>query len=165
MAMIPLRILFGVLKGALIGGLLGGVLWFLETGGDLGDNEASWSRLRWPLYGVIGLFTGIVAGRPPWARDSVRGAAWVSSIFKGIVGFGVCVGLYFLANWLLSFDLFGRVPTKWYFAFGAAVGVIYAVFIEVDDSIGRKDEDSESKKKPAAPDGGGKSDAIVPKSE
>ena len=160
--MIPLRILIGVVKGAVIGGLLGGALWFLETGGDLENNEASWSWLRWPLYGVVGLLTGIVSGRPPWAKDSVKGAAWVASVFKGIVGFGLCVGLYFLSNWLLSFDLFGRLPTEWYFAFGAAVGIIYAVFIEVDDSIGKKDADS-TKKKPAAP-AADKSKAVVPKS-
>jgi hypothetical protein len=57
------------------------------------------------------------------------------------------VGLYFLANYLLGgWSLFGRVASTWYFGFGAALGAIYAVFIEVDDSIGKHDEGGGSKK-------------------
>jgi hypothetical protein len=150
--MVLLRILLGMIKGALVGGLLGGALWFLETGGDLQSTETSWAWLRWPLYGVVGLLTGFVSGRPPWAGDNVRGAAWVSSVFKGIVGFGVCVGLYFLADWLVRLELWGRTPTEWYFGFGAVLGVVYATFIEIDDSIGAaKDDGPKAKPKTEAP--------------
>jgi len=141
--MIVLRILLGVLKGAIVGGLLGGALWFLETGGDLQNHDPTWSWVRWPLYGTIGLLTGVVSGRPPWAK----GAAWVSSILKGIFGFVLGVGLFFLGDWFLRFNLFGRAPTTWYFAFGAALGALYAVFIEVDDSIGKKDDEGKGKGK------------------
>jgi hypothetical protein len=148
MFMIAFRILLGVLKGAIVGGLLGGALWFLETGGDPHYTGTLVSWPLWPLYGVIGLLTGVISGRPPWAKDNVRGAAWVSSVFKGLIGFGFCVGLYFLGNWLTaSIDLFGRAPTNWYFGFGAALGVIYAVFVEVDDSIGRKDDEAKGSPK------------------
>lgn len=133
----------GILKGAIVGGLLGGGLWYLETGGNVEATEAPLAWLRWPLYGVVGLLTGLVAGRPPWAK----GHAWVSSILKGVFGFGVCVGLYFLANYLLGgWSLFGRIASTWYFGFGAALGAIYAMFIEVDDSIGKHDEGGGSKK-------------------
>ncbi len=158
--MIGLRILLGVLKGAIVGGLLGGALWFFETGGDLGNDEASWAWLRWPLYGAIGLLTGLVSGRPPWAK----GYVWVSSLLKGVFGFGVGVGLYFLGNYLLqSFEPFGRLATEWYFGFGAAVGVIYAVFIEIDDSVGKRNEEKKSEAKPAKD--AAKSDAITPAKE
>ena len=141
--MFVVRILVGLLKGALVGGLVGGVLWFLETGGDLAA-EARLAWLRWPTYGVIGLLAGVVAGRPPWAK----GAAWVTSIIKGVFGFGLCVGLYFLADLALgSFENllgFGRTPTTWYFGFGAALGAVYAIWIELDDG-GKRDEEKEKK--------------------
>jgi hypothetical protein len=145
--MIILRLLIGILKGAIVGGLLGGGLWYLETGGDVEATAAPLAWLRWPLYGLVGLLTGFVSGKPPWAK----GAAWVSSILKGVFGFGLCVGLYFLLDYLLGGWTFsGRVATTWYFGVGAALGALYAGFIEVDDSIGKKDDDQ--KKVPAKPD-------------
>ena len=146
--MIALRIVLGILKGAVVGGLLGGGLWYLETGGDMEATEAPLAWLRWPLYGAVGLLTGFVAGKPPWAK----GNAWVSSILKGVFGFGLCVGLYFLIDYLAGgWSLFGRLASTWYFGFGAALGAVYAVFIEVDDSVGKQDEGGKrtAAKKPA----------------
>ena len=96
--MIVLRMLLGLLKGAIVGALLGGGLWYLETGGNIEATETSFAWARWPLYGVIGLLSGVVSGRPPWAK----GAAWVSSILKGVFGFGICVGIFFLFDLLLA---------------------------------------------------------------
>ncbi len=120
--MIALRIFIGLLKGVIIGGGFGAGLWALDPEGT----TLSW--LRWPLYGLIGLVTGVIAGRPPWAKG-----AWVSSIIKAIFGFGLCVGLFFLADWLVTFDVYGRDPTHWYFGFGALVGMLYGIWVEIDD--------------------------------
>lgn len=144
--MIAVRMLVGLVKGVLVGGLLGGGLWYLETGGNLESTEATFAWLRWPLYGVIGLLTGVVAGRPPWAKG-----AWVTSIVKAIVGFGLGVGLFFLVSSFLSMDLWGRALTTWYFGFGAAVAALYGIWVEVDD--GGKDDDKKKalKAKPDTP--------------
>ncbi len=131
--------LIGLFKGVLVGGLLGGGLWYLETGGDLDATETSFAWLRWPLYGVIGLLTGVIAGKPPWAKG-----AWVTSIVKGITGFGLCVGLFFLADLLFTTPIEGRTPTTWYFAFGAGLAALYGIWIELDDG---KTEDSNKPKK------------------
>jgi hypothetical protein len=148
--MIILRLFIGIFKGVIVGGLLGGGLWYLETGGNLQASGAPLSFLRWPLYGLVGLVAGLVSGRPPWSK----GSAWISSILKGLFGFGVCVGLYFLLDYLVgNLAFMGRPATAWYFAVGAALGAIYAAFIEVDDSIGKKDDEPKkgAAKKPAKP--------------
>ncbi len=142
--MIILRLLIGILKGAIVGGLLGGGLWYLETGGNLQARGAPLAWLGWLVYGLVGVLAGLVSGKPPWAK----GSAWVASILKGVFGFGVCVGLYFLLDYLIGgLSFMGRPATAWYFAVGAALGAVYAGFIEVDDSIGKKDEDSKAAKK------------------
>jgi hypothetical protein len=142
--MIILRLFIGIFKGAVVGALLGGGLWYLETGGNLQAAGAPLAFLRWPLYGLVGLLAGVVSGKPPWAK----GSAWVSSILKGLFGFGLCVGLYFLLDYLVGgLSFMGRPATAWYFAVGAALGAVYAAFIEVDDSIGKRDEDAKKPKK------------------
>jgi hypothetical protein len=138
--MIVLRILLGLLKGAIVGGGIGAGFYLLDPGGG----SLAWAR--WPVYGAIGFLTGVVCGKPPWAK----GAAWVASILKAALGFGLAVGLFFLADFLLRFQVFGRVPTMWPFAFGAAIGVLYGVWVEVDD--GGKSDDEGRKKLPAKPD-------------
>lgn len=146
--MIILRLFIGLFKGSIVGGLLGGGLWYLETGGNLGAPGAPLSWLRWPLYGLVGLIAGLVSGKPPWAK----GSAWVSSILKGLFGFGLCVGIYFLLDYLVgAMSFMGRPVTAWYFAVGAALGAIYSAFIEVDDSIGKRDEEAKTSKKKADP--------------
>ena len=126
--MIALRIVLGLLKGALVGGGLGAGLWALDPTGS----SLAW--LRWPVYGAVGFLTGVVCGKPPWGGN----AAWVASILKAVFGFGLAVGLFFLADWLLTFEVLGRAPTMWPFAFGAALGALYGVWVEVDD--GGKDD-------------------------
>jgi hypothetical protein len=136
--MIALRILLGILKGALVGGGLGAGLWALDPDGQ------TLAFLRWPVYGLVGFLTGAVCGKPPWAR----GSAWVASILKAVFGFGLAVGLYFLADWLFGlfpFQVLGRSPTMWPFAFGAVLGVIYGVWVELDDG-GKADEEKDSRK-------------------
>jgi len=139
--MIVLRVLIGLLKGAVIGGGLGAGAWLVDPEGT------TLSSLRWPLYGAVGFLVGIVGGKPPWAP----GAAWVASILKAIVGFGLCVGLFFLADWLIVFDVYGRDPTNWYFAFGAVLGSVYGIWVEIDDgeraARGKDSKKSKQKKK------------------
>ena len=138
--MIFLRILLGILKGGIIGGGLGAALWAIDP------NATTFSGLRWVLYGVVGFLTGVVAGKPPWAPN----AAWVATILKAVVGFGVCVGLYFLSAYLMGmtgFQVYGREPTLWYFAFGGALGILYGVWVEIDD--GGKADDPKKKQLPA----------------
>lgn len=138
--MVALRIVLGLLKGAIIGGGVGAGLWALDPEGT------SLAFLRWPVYGVVGFLTGVVCGKPPWAK----GSAWVASILKALFGFGIAVGLYFLADWLFgmfSVQVYGRSPTMWPFAFGAALGVVYGIWVEVDD--GGKADEAKEKQLPA----------------
>jgi len=118
----PVAIVLGLIKGGALGA---GAAW-VATQGYLP---------LWLLASVLGVLAGAVAGRPPW-----RGFAWIATILKACVGFGVGYGAYWLA---------GRIgvanqPWVWLIAFGA----LWSLLIEIDDAVGGGDETPA--KKPAA---------------
>jgi hypothetical protein len=131
------RVILGLLKGGIIGGGLGYGFQYLKLPGGL---------MNYLLYGIIGALVGFIAGRPFWRHDTI----W-TPVIKAIVGFGICVGLYALVfkalgDPKLSFVGSGVTATSLPYAFGALVGVVYGVFVEVDD--GGKAEQESGKKKP-----------------
>jgi hypothetical protein len=134
------RILLGLLKGGIIGGALG-YGFYLTVMSDIG-------ALHYVLYGVIGALVGFIAGKPFWRHDTI----W-TPVVKAVVGFAICVGLYALVAKALGdpgvdFIEEGMTATKYPFVFGALVGVVYGVFVEVDD--GGKAKKEEAKKKESA---------------
>ena len=125
------RLLLGILKGGVIGAGIG----YLASQIGVGTGA-----LAVAVYGVIGAVVGLLCGRPLWRQDTI----W-TSILKAVFGFALGVGAAFAGRkWLggvhipLAFvpgatdHALPDVPSL----FGAAVGILYGVFVEIDDAVG-----------------------------
>jgi hypothetical protein len=138
------RLVLGLLKGTVIGGLIGLAAYQLGfTGG-----------LRWLTYGLAGFMVGVLVGRPIWSHLIDKNSTVVVSVVKGIVGFGVGMGIYALAAKAWggggAFQLMSgeapRVLHDWQPLFGAIVGAVYGAWVEVDDAPAK---DAKAAQKPA----------------
>jgi len=138
-----LRLLLGLLKGIVVGAAVGVGFHFLNPSHSL-------TFLPWILFGVVGMVVGIVCGAPFWRLDN-----WVTTLLKGLVGFGIGVGLYAIGridavNVDLGFSLLGNADThltnQWGL-FAGVVGVLWGFLLELDESIGAKDKGSKGKAK------------------
>lgn len=126
-----MRLVLGLFKGIVIGGLLGMAAYKLNwTGG-----------LHWLTYGMVGFVVGLLAGRPFWAHLADKHSTIVVSILKGIVGYGIGVGLYAVVAKAWgggsAFALMGEEARKvhdWQPILGAAIGGLYGAWVEVDDA-------------------------------
>ena len=147
-----LRLLLGFLKGLVIGGAVGYGAYYLGLGGVF----------HWITYGVIGALVGLLAGRPVWSHLFDKSSTMWTALLKGIVGYGVGVGLFALvAKVWGGFDLTlpeplalagpeeTRILHDWQFVLGAAIGALYGAFVEVDDAPARSPRDAAAGKKPA----------------
>ena len=128
-----MRVILGLLKGGIIGGALG--FGFMHLGG-----LSKLGFMHYLLYGLIGALVGFVAGKPFWRHDTI----W-TPVVKAVVGFAICLGLYALVAKAfgdpeLSFVGKGVTVSSLPYALGAAIGVLYGVFIEVDDGGKAKKE-------------------------
>jgi hypothetical protein len=133
------RLLLGLLKGLLLGGAVGAALHFgahLFTSQGLG-----W--LNYMLYGLVAALAGIAAGKPPW-----REGAWVETLLKAIVGFGIGAGVFALAHYFLKVPIGGllNIPAGTHLAeiplfFAPIVATVYASLVELDNTgNGEQDE-------------------------
>jgi hypothetical protein len=122
------RVLLGILKGGVVGGAVG----FAATKVGFGTGAAAWL-----VYGVIGFLVGIVCGKAIWRHDTL-----VTPLLKGIFGFLLGMGLYWLAGKALggvsapfatpffgTNDKVASVPLL----LGPVIGILYGIFVEVDD--------------------------------
>jgi hypothetical protein len=125
------RFLLGVLKGGVIGAGIG----YLATQVGLGAGAVGVV-----VYGAIGAVVGLLCGRPIWRQDTI----W-TSILKAVFGFALGVGATFAGRkWLGGVHIpLAFVPGASDHAlpdvpllFGAAIGMIYGVFVELDDAAG-----------------------------
>jgi hypothetical protein len=127
------RVLLGIIKGGVVGAAVG----FAATQVKLGTGAAAWL-----VYGLIGFLVGIVCGKAIWRHDTL-----VTPLLKGIVGFGLGMGLYWLARKALgsvsapfatpffsTSDKIAGVPLL----LGPAIGILYGIFVEVDDGERKK---------------------------
>lgn len=124
-----LRLLLGLFKGGLIGGAIGYAAYALNLDGGM----------HWLSYGLIGLAIGFLVGKPFWGHLRDRGGTIFTPIIKGIVGYGITVGIYALvAKAWGGFDLELAEETRkiynWQPIFGAFVGMLYGAFVELDDA-------------------------------
>lgn len=124
-----MRVLLGLFKGGIIGGGLGYGFYHLGLSGVL----------NWVLYAAIGALVGFIAGRPFWQHDTI----W-TPVVKAVIGVAICVGLYALVAKVLgdpqlSFIQPGLTATSLPYLFGAVVGVVYGVFVEIDDGGGKSE--------------------------
>ncbi|MFH0903530.1 MAG: hypothetical protein V2A73_23115 [Pseudomonadota bacterium] len=124
-----LRLLLGALKGLAIGLAVGFAAHKLGLGG-------AWGYL---VYGVIGLMVGLLVGRPIWGHLLDPKGTVFTAILKGAFGFGIGVLLFLLGRRVLGnpvLDIAGeaRPLTDWSMVFGAAVGLLYGSWVEIDDA-------------------------------
>lgn len=123
-----MRVLLGLLKGGLVGAAVGFAAWKAGIGGG---------AAAYLVYGVVGLLVGVVCGRAIWRQETL-----VTPVLKGIFGFAIGLGLYWVASKTiggirLPFTAQLGLPDQ---PLGAlpmllapVIGVVYGVFVEVDD--------------------------------
>ena len=124
-----LRLVIGLLKGAAIGGAVGYGAFALDLRGGM----------HWLSYGLVGLLVGLLVGKPFWSHLRDKGGTIFTPIVKGIVGYGIAVGIYaIVAKAWGGFDLQladeGRKVYDWQHIMGAFVGGLYGAFVEIDDA-------------------------------
>ena len=135
------KLLVGFLKGAVIGGGIGYGAFALWQATDFSN--------AWLTFGLVGVFVGLLVGKPIWSMIRDKESTTVVALLKSAFGFGVGCGLYALVAKVWNPDLeIGAVPGGNAFAWppilGGAIGAVYGAFIELDDSIG---DDGAGKKK------------------
>ncbi|MDX2024185.1 MAG: hypothetical protein SF187_28345 [Deltaproteobacteria bacterium] len=122
------RIITGLLKGGIVGAGVGYGAFRLGLGqGAMG----------YLVYAVIGFLAGVVCGKPLWRQETL----W-TPVVKGLVGAALSSLLYFGGQKLLgrvtaplpaSLGVQGLPLVQIPFVFGALVGIIYGVLVELDD--------------------------------
>jgi hypothetical protein len=140
-----LRLLLGLVKGLVIGGAVGYGAYYLNLAGVF----------HWLTYGVVGALVGLLVGRPLWSHLLDKSSTMWTVLIKGIVGFGVGVGLFALAAKVWGgFDLTiaeeTRILHDWQFVLGGAIGALYGAFVEIDDAPNKSGKDPAPEKKRAA---------------
>jgi hypothetical protein len=125
------RVLLGLVKGGMVGAVVG----FAASRVGLGAGATAWL-----VYGVVGFLVGLVCGKPPWRQETV----W-TSIVKGVIGLAVCMGLFWVsrkvfggmqapAQLLAPLGVGdGRALVSVPALLGPLIGIVYGVFVEVDD--------------------------------
>jgi hypothetical protein len=125
------RVLLGLVKGGIVGAVVG----FAASRVGFGAGATAWL-----VYGAVGFLVGIVCGKPPWRQETI----W-TSVVKGVIGLVVCMGLFWVAR-----KVFGgmQAPAQLLASLGVSegqalvsvpallgpvIGMLYGVFVEVDD--------------------------------
>ena len=134
------RILLGVLKGGVVGAAIG----YLASRAGIHAG-----LLAMLIYGVAGAAAGLICGKPIWRQDTL----W-TPLLKAIFGFGVGIGLSFLARKFLSGvhvpiaaipdaaeQALPQVPAL----MAAGIGILYGAFVELDDAGGGGDSQKKAK--------------------
>jgi|LNFM01.1.fsa_nt_gb hypothetical protein len=124
------RLLLGLLKGLVIAGALG-ALFFYAFGMHAVSGVGAFM-----LAGLATLIAGVFAGQPPW-----KSGAWIGSILKGVFGFGLGAGLYWVLQRFapgtdISALLRASEPTTIATApltFMPIIASVYAMLVELDD--------------------------------
>lgn len=140
-----LRLILGLVKGLVIGAGVGYGAYYLGLVGVF----------HWLTYGAIGALVGFLVGRPVWSHLFDKSSTMWTALLKGIVGFGVGVGLFALAakvwgGFPLTIADETRILHDWQFVLGGAIGALYGAFVEVDDAPARSGKDPAADKKRAA---------------
>jgi predicted permease len=133
-----------LIKGAIVGGGAGyGLLKLGWTGGF-------WT---WVACAVVGAVVGVVAGRAPWQAETIWTPV-VKMIFGAAIGLGLCaLGLYLVPDKSFNLAQVGELHLHSGPILAPLVGILYGIFVEVDDGGAKKVAAAPAaKKKPAARD-------------
>jgi hypothetical protein len=128
-----MRVLVGLIKGAIVGGGIGYGL--LRQGWTSGT-------MAYLACALVGALVGVVAGRAPWRAETVWTPALKMIVGAGI-GAGLCaLGMHFAPNVTLwvkplhtGIDQIGLRSAP---ALAPIVGILYGIFVEVDDGGAKK---------------------------
>jgi hypothetical protein len=132
------RILIGLLKGGVVGAALG----YLASRAGIESG-----LLAVLVSGVVGAVVGLICGKPVWRQDTL----W-TPLLKAVFGFGVGLGVTFLARKFLSgvHIPIAAIPGAAEHALpevpallATGIGLLYGAFVELDDAGG------DGQKKPA----------------
>lgn len=127
-----LRALIGLIKGLIVGGGVGYGL--LQLG-------ASGAVAAYAGCALVGALVGIVCGRAPWKSETI----WtpiVKMIVGGLIGVGLCaLGRHVIPDARVAVIGGEELRSGGAPLLAAAVGVLYGVFVEVDDGKVEKDKE------------------------
>jgi hypothetical protein len=122
-------LIWGLIKGAVVGGLVG-----------YGALRIGWTAglLAYLACAAVGALVGIVAGQPPWRAETI----W-TPVIKMIVGAGIgaglcAVGFKFLPDPSFNAGQLGELSLHSAPVLAPLVGILYGMFVEVDDGGSKK---------------------------
>lgn len=140
--------MLGLVEGALLGGLV-----FLALLGL----HVTWSAIvAYAAAGVVGALSGVVAGKPIWARE-----AKLEALLKSLAGAFIAVtAMYGARKWLSGFGVnlqslglgtgpVGEVPAVALPLIGAGLGFVF----QIDDAFGSDEASPRQRLSDAAPPG------------
>ena len=137
-----LRVIVGLIKGAVVGG---GVAYGLLR---LGLGAPS-SLVAYLACGVVGALVGVVAGRAPWKAETIWTPV-LKMVFGAGIGAGLAwLGLHFLPERSFTVSSLGAVSLASAPVLSLGVGLLYGLFVELDDG-GDKGEPAPKKPKARA---------------
>jgi hypothetical protein len=121
------RLILGLIKGGIVGAAVG-----------FGVQKSGLGLPGWLVYGAIGFLVGLVVGRPIWSHLVDKKSTVWTGVMKALFGFGVGAGLWAIGAKALgdpTISVLGASSalTAWTPVFGAVVGVLYGVWVEIDD--------------------------------
>jgi hypothetical protein len=133
-----LRLSIGLIKGAVFGGAIGfGLLKLGWTG----------AIMAYVACAAAGAIVGLVAGRAPWKAETIWTPV-VKMVVGAVIGFGLCL----LAFKLLPDPTFhvaqlGELHFRSGPILAPLIGILYGIFVEIDDGGKAKEEADKEKKK------------------
>ncbi len=142
-----IRVLLGLVKGLVVGAGVGYGLMQLHL--------AESGLFAFAACAVVGGLVGVVCGRAPWRAETIWTPV-VKMLVGGLIGAGLCfVGRRFLpdTHFALAAPI-GAVGLHDGSVLSVAVGVLYGIFVEVDDGgsadAEKKDAAAKAARKTAA---------------
>ncbi len=123
------RVILGLIKGAIVGGAVGfGLVKLGFTGGFFAYVGCA----------LVGAVVGLVAGRAPWQAET--NWTWIVKMIVGaIIGAGLCaLGMHFLPSKSFTVSQLGVLPLQSGPVLAPLIGVLYGIFVEVDDGGAKK---------------------------
>ena len=133
-----LRVLLGIIKGGLVGGLVGYGLWYVKIPSGV---------LAYAACAVVGALVGLVAGRAPWKAET----AWtpvVKMIVGAVIGGGLAaLGFHFVPATTFTVPKLGELSLASGPVLALGIGMLYGIFVEVDDGGSKGVETADGKKK------------------
>jgi hypothetical protein len=127
-----MRVIIGLIKGLVVGGAIG-----------YGLLRLGWvtPAIAYLACAAVGAIVGVVAGRAPWQAETIWTPA-LKMIVGALIGVGLAaLGLHFAPNAdvpvkALQVGL-DAVPFRSGPILAPLVGVLYGIFVEVDDGGGK----------------------------